>query len=1350
MKKIFKSILVWTLMMLLVLNSTPLAFASNQGLVDLEISLSKVEHFENNKDVEVELQVENSNDEAVETKLITGLFNCQTNEMETYSYVSAHLKGNESYTYGICIPVPSEGNYMLKSFAWDDMSKGNLLSNTLEISMEEEQNLTEKVKEAISLTGSYLKEEVSEPQIGSIGGEWAVFGLARSGLDISNDYIDNYYNKVIEKVKEEDASSSRVWSNKVTEVERVAIALSAIGKNPEEVGGVNLLDYIWNKQLHFPGLPDGHEILGGRQGANELIYGLLSVNAKNYEQPQQAAAIRDFMIETLLNDYQVEDGGFTLSKGMDIDLDITAMTLQSLAPYYNSNEHVKIAVSKALTKLSNLQGDDGFFVYNTFGNESKSSETISQVIVALTELGINPAKDERFIKNNITLIDALLSMQETNGSFLHEVGGEATLMSTEQAFYALVSIDRLIDGKSSLYNMTDVETEPQSIGQVTVSIEKRTIGKGDTLKATSIDLIEGDRAWDVIKRALDENEITYEHNYYEQFDSVYIKSIDGDGEFDHGSGSGWKYSINDEFPNVGVSQTYPKNGDEIRLRYCLTFTSEELNNPLVELLKTKIDEAKQLKEIDYTKESYAVLKNALGKATLIAEDSQYNSKETEKELIVSPYIKIINDAVEQLVPQTSSNDGIPEDFENDLWLQHDFKELKVGETAHMVPRRTPEGFGRPNYNFEIIEGDSVTLTKEYDEETGNAVAYTAEAVKEGTTIIKVTYDKDTYAGKTYPACSTINAAYVVYNVVGNKDTDIEITHNIPYDSYDTVYYTGDNYELSFTADAEEADIEVTCNGKTIETDGEQYVAKLENRSNIICISATNKEGNTRKLYKVIDARNIEINIANISRPGESIGINDEVEISFKGITMPVYKLATIYNPTSIDIGGMFGEDVKGTYVEYAYKDEIKKGLCEQYDLSTNNTINMTFDEKGNQTLTGGKIYCSWWGEPLGTDKEWDSAGEENINAFVYDRYFSYLPDITINVGDYVNIFVDEIKLSKTALTLEEGQSEKITAGISPDNARNKDLTWTSSNEKIATVDNDGNIKAIATGNTVITVTANDGGNANATCQVEVIGELPATDEEKAELGTLLEEVRDWTRTDNYTDEVWNSFDIARTKAQEVYNSEESLLADVNSAYETLTAAKENLLDNEEGKLEAYEKLQTFITEAEKEISGTYPENFEYWEPFIHALENAQNMLKYNTSSTDEFNTVYNNLEKAKSDLDTIIYSIKQEKVENTTDVMITIEFDNITIPDTYNTYIVQWKTVYSSNIPNMSTIETENLKDDKEKLKILEFVVPAGVKGNFKLNDGYIFEESGVMPMFGIEKKKHYLGKMPVIEFTIE
>ncbi|MBR1788835.1 MAG: CotH kinase family protein [Bacteroidaceae bacterium] len=86
-------------------------------------------------------------------------------------------------------------------------------------------------------------------------------------------------------------------------------------------------------------------------------------------------------------------------------------------------------------------------------------------------------------------------------------------------------------------------------------------------------------------------------------------------------------------------------------------------------------------------------------------------------------------------------------------------------------------------------------------------------------------------------------------------------------------------------------------------------------------------------------------------------------------------------------------------------------------------------------------------------------------------------------GDVVQI--TGITLSKTRATMVPGEQLQLTTTLSPANATLRDLTWASSNERIATVDKDGKVTAVATGQTHITATATDGSGQTATCVVTV-------------------------------------------------------------------------------------------------------------------------------------------------------------------------------------------------------------------------------------------------------------------------
>ena len=89
-----------------------------------------------------------------------------------------------------------------------------------------------------------------------------------------------------------------------------------------------------------------------------------------------------------------------------------------------------------------------------------NSESCAQVIVALTALGIDPAADARFTKAGGTAIDALCAFACEGGGFRHSSDqAEPDGMATEQGFYALAAYDRFRQGKTRLFDMTDIEVK---------------------------------------------------------------------------------------------------------------------------------------------------------------------------------------------------------------------------------------------------------------------------------------------------------------------------------------------------------------------------------------------------------------------------------------------------------------------------------------------------------------------------------------------------------------------------------------------------------------------------------------------------------------------------------------------------------------------------------------------------------------------------------------------------------------------------------------------------------------------------------------------------------------------------
>ena len=290
-------------------------------------------------------------------------------------------------------------------------------------------------------TGKYLQEQ-DTLSAGSVGGEWAVIGLSRAGL-LSDKAAQSYEITAEDYVKQAD--SGRLDRSKSTENSRTILGLTAAGYDASNVAGVDLTS----------GLSDMNYLR--IQGLNGPIWALIALDCHSYDIPQCAEGgeqtTREGLVAEILS-AQCADGGWTLMGDVS-DVDMTAMALTALASYQEETD-VKAAVDAALTYLSDAQQADGGFM--SWGESN--SESCAQVIVALTALGIDPASDERFLKDGASPLDGLCAFACEGGGFRHSSDqAEPDGMATEQGFYALAAYDRFRQGKTRLFDMTDIEVK---------------------------------------------------------------------------------------------------------------------------------------------------------------------------------------------------------------------------------------------------------------------------------------------------------------------------------------------------------------------------------------------------------------------------------------------------------------------------------------------------------------------------------------------------------------------------------------------------------------------------------------------------------------------------------------------------------------------------------------------------------------------------------------------------------------------------------------------------------------------------------------------------------------------------
>ena len=409
-----------------------------------------------------------------------------------------------------------------------------------------------KAEEGINSAVTYITEKHSTDGY-AYGDEWLIYALLRNGVEISSDVQDAYYQSAAAEVKKWNADQ------KPTDIERVALAFTAMGKDITDVDGTDLVSMICNSEK----LSDG---------SNELIYALMALDASNAAIPADAKWSRNTIIEAMLG-FQNENGGFGLTGKDSTSVDMTAMALQALAPYQERTE-VKEAIDRAVSCLKEEMRDD--FGYGT-------SESTAQVLLALSCLGIDPTSAEvGFGTPNFNMITNLMKYRQNDGGFSHLSNlTKSQEMSTVQVLQAL---DAYKKGTNTYWL---INGENQSVAVTILGDEVHDSDKDGKIHAfvknnlqvwaaqSEYRVPKNATAMEALDAALAANKMTSEKKYGD----TYIASVtraDGVklGEFTNGSKSGWKYSVNGTEPDVGACDYTLKDGDVVMLHYTDNYAKE--------------------------------------------------------------------------------------------------------------------------------------------------------------------------------------------------------------------------------------------------------------------------------------------------------------------------------------------------------------------------------------------------------------------------------------------------------------------------------------------------------------------------------------------------------------------------------------------------------------------------------------------------------------------------------------------------------------------------------------------------------------------------------------------------------
>lgn len=322
-----------------------------------------------------------------------------------------------------------------------------------------------------------------------------------------------------------------------------------------------------------------------------------------------------------------------------------------------------------------------------------------------------------------------------------------------------------------------------------------------------------------------------------------------------------------------------------------------------------------------------------------------------------------------------------------------------------------------------------------------------------------------------------DGAYIVLNSSGSTDNTLSIMYVsyedawIEINCYGAVKIDDIDYDKIYQHDEYGYDyaFKITSGGKTVE---EAYAANVFDR-----VSRTSGDEYLKEVSIFVPrTTNIDIYVN-----AEDTDLNKMTKVAAAGILETGYHTIEFSTPIKLTgagfaVGAKYASDIVVIGTELNYKTNgIESNF---WDYATSNK---------------GESYVAV------NENDWIDVSNLTKDTNVCIKAFTIIEEEEPEQQEpeqeepKKEIPVAGIELNKALITLKQGESKTLVVSITPSNATNKKIIWTSSDTSIATVDDNGIVKAIKQGSTTIIATTEDG-EKMVTCGVTVSGTIPKEDE----------------------------------------------------------------------------------------------------------------------------------------------------------------------------------------------------------------------------------------------------------------
>ncbi len=274
-------------------------------------------------------------------------------------------------------------------------------------------------------------------------------------------------------------------------------------------------------------------------------------------------------IFTATDEYRIESGGFAHTKGGAVNEMATQQTLLAVAAWERF-----AAGENDIYDMTDVMGGEG--PEEPQNPDQAAADAVTEQINSLPAADALTLEDKAAVEAAREAYEALTDAQKQ--------------YVTEETVTALEELENRIQ------ELEDAEEPEQAY--VTVAIEKFTIGQGYLVEPVLVEITEGESTAQILDRVLGEKGLRYDNtgsvdssfylswildeagNLTAEFPEISLKHAEEQGikitnprrratlgEFDYTNQSGWMYTLNNDMPNVGMSDTEPKDGDVIRIRF---------------------------------------------------------------------------------------------------------------------------------------------------------------------------------------------------------------------------------------------------------------------------------------------------------------------------------------------------------------------------------------------------------------------------------------------------------------------------------------------------------------------------------------------------------------------------------------------------------------------------------------------------------------------------------------------------------------------------------------------------------------------------------------------------------------